>query len=184
MGFLSLIKPLNWAFPTIYSLPENCLEMLSSPLPIICGIQCDYNYAVANLFTQYSNMDNSDLVFVFLDDNYILASKNLISETKMPSFNSSFQDLKLNYGHMFKREAPKTIKADFANRGFLAKKKSFKSGVRGNKDKRAVLDHDEVLIFLHEVRDIITVNLIDILPQTLEDSAEVSLPFEPHQRHL
>lgn len=170
MGFLSLIKPLNWAFPTIYSLPGNCIEMLSSPFPIICGINCDYNFAKNNLFSEYAN-NETDLIFVFIDDDYIVASNKIVKETQIPSFNLIFKELKINYSQMFNKDSPKTLKADFSNRKFKVKKKSHKSAKK--KEFRTVLDEDEVLIFLHEIRDIITTNLIDILPETLEGDEEV-----------
>lgn len=175
MGFLSLIKPLNWAFPTIYSLPENCLEMLSSPLPIISGIKCDYNYAKKHILNQYSNDDSVGLIFVFLDEDYILTSKKIINETYVPNFNNSFKELKFNYSHFFKKENPKTVKIDFSHRRFKAKSKSFKA--KKKEDFRVNLDQDEVLIFLNQMRDIITAYLIDVLPQTLEDNEEVSSIF-------
>jgi hypothetical protein len=38
MTFTSLIKPFQWPFPIIYSLPESSKELLGSPIPIIVGI--------------------------------------------------------------------------------------------------------------------------------------------------
>lgn len=169
MGFLSLIKPLNWAFPTIYSLPSNCLEMLSSPLPIISGINCDYPYAKKHLFSNYSNNDH--LIFVFIEDDYILASKNLIKDTKIPNFSQSFKKLKSNYGHFFKKEKSKNVKIDFNKRRFCSKKGSYKQN-GGKESGKRVIDEDEILIFLHEIRDIIVGNFVDVLPETLEEDDE------------
>lgn len=37
--FTCILRPLSWPFPVIYSLPENCLQILNSPVPFIAGIQ-------------------------------------------------------------------------------------------------------------------------------------------------
>ena len=36
---LTLIKPFEWCFPAIYNLPEQCISMLASPIPLIVGVK-------------------------------------------------------------------------------------------------------------------------------------------------
>ena len=72
---ISFLKPFDWVFPLIFKLPENCFDILNSPVPIIVGINMDSENFANNIFPLYTKNNNNldSLIFVFLDDFFILS---------------------------------------------------------------------------------------------------------------
>ena len=84
---ISFLKPFDWVFPIIFKLPENCFDILNSPVPIIIGINMDSEKFVNNVFPLYSKNNNlEDLVFVFLDDFFILSFFEDFSHYCVPDY--------------------------------------------------------------------------------------------------
>ena len=182
-----MIKPLNWAFPAIYSLPENCLEMLASPLPIISGIKCSYEYSKSNILPRYTTAPGSqDTIFVFLDHDYVFAQKSTVQSTRLPKFDNFFSKLRSKHLNLFNEAPPKTIKADLDGLRFRYKRKALK--VKGNALtmsggpvsmdlKNWGKNEENIFNFLWEIRMCLVNNLIDVLPNTLEgDFENVNIP--------
>lgn len=66
-ALISLIRPFDWCFAAIYALPENCLEMLSSPMPVICGVKCSSEYAKSKIIPEYAPITSKDILYYFVD---------------------------------------------------------------------------------------------------------------------
>lgn len=49
MTFVNLIKPFSWPFPSIFSLPESCVQMLDSPIPVLIGLNQPYKYVYKHI---------------------------------------------------------------------------------------------------------------------------------------
>lgn len=75
-----MLKPFKWFLfftkklikkrphPLIYTISEDLLLILDSPVPILCGLNKSYQYAIENeLETRYKN-----ILFVNLDDRKLI----------------------------------------------------------------------------------------------------------------
>ncbi|CAK63427.1 unnamed protein product (macronuclear) [Paramecium tetraurelia] len=101
--FHHLIRPLEWTQAIIYNVPEQLLEMIQSPVPIIIGVnlpEIDFqsleltNYCINHLF-------------VFLDgdqeNKFLRKASNILEGTAIPSFRGLLQQIQgtlENYNQM------------------------------------------------------------------------------------
>ena len=70
---IALFKPLMWVYPLIYSVPNECFEVLSSPVPVIVGVQNDIKLFMKDFENKldFHNPKNSvakNFVLIFLDE--------------------------------------------------------------------------------------------------------------------
>ena len=183
---LSLIKPLNWCFPAIYSLPENCLEMLSSPMPIICGLNCSADYAKHHIISEHAPVTSKDIIYAFIDEDYLMVSKETVKSTKLPLFGQLFKEISGQFGHLFKGEGQshshKSIVLDLENQQFRHKSHYTLLSHRGNKpplrtmasrELRSLPTNDDVWSLLTLLRKTIVEKLVDSLPVNFEDLAKL-----------
>jgi hypothetical protein len=69
-AFLAILRPFKWAFPVIYSLPEDCVVMLSTPMPFIAGLNTSVAKVKNEIIPEIEerlNTGSSNNVYVFLD---------------------------------------------------------------------------------------------------------------------
>ena len=86
--FNALLRPFKWSFPIIYSLPEECLLMLESPLPLQVGINMTahrFLSSVAPVHLPKLNSDSSPII-VFLDESLVMANAHHTSTLDLPFF--------------------------------------------------------------------------------------------------
>lgn len=91
--FTSILRPLCWPFPVIYSLPENCLQILNSPVPFIAGIQNSTERVMGQIVPEFAPTSNPDTIYYFVDSRFILASKATICKTHLPRLNKLLKEL-------------------------------------------------------------------------------------------
>lgn len=58
--------PFTWVYPIIYNLPEDCLIMINSPIPIIIGLNMTSEFVMKNVIKTSENLNEK--IFVFLDE--------------------------------------------------------------------------------------------------------------------
>lgn len=91
--FTGIIRPLCWPFPVIYSLPENCLQIICSPVPFISGIFCSQEKVLNEIVPEYSSISNPDVIFYFIDSRRVLVSKATVAKTRLPRLRKEFKEL-------------------------------------------------------------------------------------------
>lgn len=118
--FSTLIRPLDWPFPVIYSLPENCLQILGSPLPVIAGLLQPGERVMNDILPEYSSM-TKDTIFMFLDHSHILASKETVSQIRVPRLNKSIKLLHESIKSLFSANGSTSISYNSNSRDFTRK---------------------------------------------------------------
>jgi hypothetical protein len=100
-SFNSMAEPFIWTFPTIYSLPEECLTMFQSPVPIQVGLKIASKEFLKRIGPQYYGdlTAQKDTVFVFLDYGIVLTNSNQVKSTLVPFF----QDFLVILGAIYKK---------------------------------------------------------------------------------
>lgn len=86
--FNSLLRPFKWSFPIIYSLPEECLLMLESPLPLQVGINMSSHKFLSKVAPAHLPKLTSDSapVIVLLDQSLVIANSKHTSSLDLPFF--------------------------------------------------------------------------------------------------
>lgn len=155
--FSSMIQPLNWPYPVIYSMPENCLEILASPVPLIAGLLAPGKKIMNQIVPEYAAISR-DIVYVLLDDRFILAGKSTVNKTYMPRFDRSIKELHENIKHAFVSTSSSSINYNSKSREFSKKSSSKlpkKTPMSPNKKK--IDGNNQVLLknYLHGLRSAI-----------------------------
>lgn len=98
--FLTLIKPFQWQFPRIYSLPEDCLLMLNSPIPIISGLNLSCENVLSDIIPEFESTKNggsSSNLYVFLDQGIYHYDFKNYENMSLPDFNGLIEKLEKIY---------------------------------------------------------------------------------------
>ena len=96
MTFLSLISPFKWHYPVVSNLPQDLMQILESPVPILVGINKKRNF-VKDLAQKYNH-----IIFVSLDNDVFIHNpivmKGIINEDFYKKLRNIFNDFinKLN----------------------------------------------------------------------------------------
>lgn len=101
--FLSFIRPFNWPFPVIYSLPFDLISLISCSVPAIFGIQANDQAFVNQLWYKYKNEE--DLVWVLLDHDFIIVNGDTASSVIIPSHDDFTMKVKQIYSQTFKNSS-------------------------------------------------------------------------------
>jgi hypothetical protein len=114
----AILKPFKFCFPQIYSLPSDCLLMLESPVPVQIGLRmsCQEFFEKGAKTHLPKIKDNDQIIFLFLDENFTMASKQLLNSLIAPYFDDFLIVLQVLYKKAFN---PKT-----SNFFKISKKKS------------------------------------------------------------
>ena len=89
-------------------------------MPIIAGICKDFEYVTTVIIPEYSK-SQTDTIYVFLDHRLVLASKELIENTSLPSFQKMIKEVHLNVKKCFIDKSSYTVKYDPNKRSFTKK---------------------------------------------------------------
>ena len=109
-SFLTLFKPFKWPLPVIFNVPEDLLQILSSPIPVMAGININ---SKRFLETVYSKYQSPNWIYVFLDENFVFANKNLIKQLHLPQFNGFILKTKGFYEKWFNKDKSAHIKLKY-----------------------------------------------------------------------
>lgn len=164
--FSSIIQPLNWPYPVIYSMPENCLDILGSPVPLIAGLLGPSKKVMDQIVPEYAAISR-ETIYVLLDDRFILAGKSTVSQTCMPRFNKSIKELHESIKHLFASTGSSSINYGTKSREFSRKSSSKPSKAASKSLSKKKLDSSGSLVLK---------NYLQGLKATLSVSLAVSLP--------
>lgn len=108
--FVNVIKPFKWLFPIIYNLPEDCIMMISSPIPVLIGINTNSSYVLEEIIPKTGAVINNDSLYVFLDEELIHFNPNTIKELPIPEYDNFYSKFKNLYKKSFSSKTSKYIK--------------------------------------------------------------------------
>lgn len=183
MAFINLINPFKWPFPSIYSLPESCLQILGSPIPILIGIKQTYKYVLKHILPEINLSSNGGQnIIVFIDYNYILCDKDVASSITIPNMNNFFKKLKSEFHTFFNLKSSKYLKITGTvekGRNFQLKRtdsvdmKQLKQLTRRNtttigsslSDTMMPRGHDHFTNFMQKFQEYFTQNFVDRMPE-------------------
>lgn len=106
--FLALIRPLKWEFPVVYSLPDDCLLLLGSPIPILVGLNLPSFHVVNDILPEFKNVtvsSSSNSVYVFLDEGLYFYDFERYDEIVLPSAGDWVERLEKVYQKSFNPKA-------------------------------------------------------------------------------
>lgn len=110
LTFLHAMRPFLWAFPVIMNLPRELFEMMSSPLPLLIGVNKDFEFFKSEKIEALF----SDCVFIFLDEeNKIHDFKNIEVDVLSQFYHLlsyKIHEKLSNIPNLKDSEAPKAIK--------------------------------------------------------------------------
>ena len=151
---LSFLKPFNWVFPVIYNLPENCLDMLFSPIPIICGINKNSNYVINQIIPNYKVNNKIGFIVYFFDENFFFFDHDVLKFYDVPNYNNFFFDLENLYKSKFCQEISETFKIEKNNNNLKIKLMSLKKNkVKYNKLKKSYTKIEKLNHFDHIINN-------------------------------
>ena len=108
--FLNLLKPFNWEFPVIYNLPDDCLSMLGSPIPLIIGLKNSSQNVLSHFIPKFTDDSNSSNVFVFIDEKLIYYDYDILKDIIIPEYDEFYPKLKKLYHKNFNKESSSHFK--------------------------------------------------------------------------
>ena len=100
-SFLTLIKPFKWPLPIIYNTPEELLQMLGSPIPLLAGINTSPKKFIEEILPQY---DSETWVYVFVDQGFVYTNDSLVRELCLPQFGNFVNKIKSFYHQWFNKK--------------------------------------------------------------------------------
>ena len=106
-SFLTLIKPFKWPLPIIYNTPEELLQMLSSPIPLLAGINTSPKHFIEEILPQY---DSQTWVYVFVDQGFVYTNDSLVKELCLPQFGNFIHKIKSFYHQWFNKKSSQYYK--------------------------------------------------------------------------
>lgn len=145
--FLALFRPFKWPFPVIYSLPEDCLLMLGSPIPVMIGLNLPSFHVVNDILPEYESMyenNHNNNVYVFLDKGLFFYDFEKHDQLILPQFDNFLENMEKCYKKSFNQRSSQWFKVKSVKR---AKMTEFH--LKSNNPQRmkeAVLKLETVLI--------------------------------------
>lgn len=118
--FISLIKPFKWPFPIIYSLPEDCLVMLGSPIPLLVGINLPADTVISDILPEHENKsraDSSTNIYVFVDHNLFFYDYETLDSLLIPQHDDFSEKLEKIYKKSFNQKSSNYFKINKRKKG-------------------------------------------------------------------
>lgn len=116
--FNALLRPFRWTYPVIYNLPETCLPILQSPIPVQIGLKVSAKRFLSEigpgLFPDMKTQTGA--IFVFLDESLVMTNSAQLNSLFLPFFDDFLVILRVLYKKHFNAKSSKFIK--------ISKKKS------------------------------------------------------------
>lgn len=145
--FLALFRPFSWPFPVIYSLPEDCLLMLGSPIPIMVGLNLPSFHVVNDILPEFeavSENNSNNNIYVFLDKGLFYYDFKKYDNLPLPQFDDFIETLEKTYKKNFNQKSSNWFKIKKEGKG---KNMEYSlSSLNSNKMKESVLKLETVLI--------------------------------------
>jgi hypothetical protein len=116
--FTALIRPFRWTFPVIYNLPEDCLPILQSPIPVQIGLKSSAKKFLSEIIPRYFGdfRSQTETLFVLLDESIVLTSTAQVNSVPLPFFDDFLVILQVLYKKHFNPKGSNYLK--------ISKKKS------------------------------------------------------------
>ena len=108
--FTSFLKPFQWEFPIIYNLPDDCLSMLGSPIPLIIGLKQSSQVVLSHFIPKFTDESNNSNIFVFIDERLIYYDYDMLKEIYIPEYDEFYPKLKKLYQKNFNKESSSHFK--------------------------------------------------------------------------
>ena len=145
---LSLLKPFIWVFPVIYNLPENCLDMLFSPVPIICGINKNSFEMINDILPKYKVGKKIEFIVYFFDENFFFFDYDILKSYFVPNFNNFFFEFENLFRGKFNGDFSDNFKVDKNSKILKLKMQSLKKNKnKYNKLKKKYMKIEKVYNF-------------------------------------
>lgn len=112
-AFMSLMRPFKWSLPIIYNLPHELLPILGSPVPVLVGINQTTQFVLNKIIPE---IENDDILYVFLDHGLIQFKLKLLSEVLLPQYDSFISKAKKIYGKNFNSKNSNHIRLGYKTR--------------------------------------------------------------------
>jgi hypothetical protein len=102
--FVSLLRPFKWPFPIIYSLPEDCLVMLGSPIPLLVGINLPAETVIHDILPEHDKKTRADAnsnIYVFIDHGLFFYDFESMDSVLIPQYDEFVEKLEKIYKKSF-----------------------------------------------------------------------------------
>lgn len=160
-SIVGLFRPFNWVFPLIYSLPRDSFEMISSPVPIIVGVQNTALGFIADMNTRLStsslkNCTSDNSIYIYLDHDIIKCEQSLVETNYLPSNFDFLKKFEKYYKDNFNSKVSKFIKIEtsksknmckFVGRSALSKPINWHLEKRNNSNEDFQTNENQVLSY-------------------------------------
>ena len=105
--FKSVLNPFQWIFPVVYSLPEEFDFIFDSPVPVLVGINLPTNDFLNFYVSKFikKTIQESDLIFVFLDQGFTFARNRVIRSIKVPHAHGFLSHFRSVYGSINEKKS-------------------------------------------------------------------------------
>jgi hypothetical protein len=103
-AFVCLMKPFKWPFPIIYSLPEDCLVMLGSPIPLLVGMNLPADVVINEVIPEHEKKTRADAnsnIYVFIDQNLFFYDFESFDTMLIPQYDEFIEKLDSIYKKSF-----------------------------------------------------------------------------------
>lgn len=130
-SFLAVIKPLQWLYPIIYSLPHDCIDFLNAPFPMLMGVNRSSDTFLQEMYPLFVKQrvlaklspSQSTHIFVYVDEMAFDFDPELLDSLYIPSSENIVNELKLIY-----RKNINPLRSDFARitKPFLSKSAEYR----------------------------------------------------------
>ena len=104
-SFLAVIKPLQWLYPIVYSLPQDCVDILNAPFPVLIGVnrssdaflkEIHPSFIEHRVLAKLKNVQSTH-VFVYLDEMALDFEREFLESLYIPSTENVISELKSVY---------------------------------------------------------------------------------------
>lgn len=158
--FMQLLHPFVWCYPLIFNLPRECFVVLSSPVPIIVGLNLQKQQVFNEIIPNYCELKQFNL-FVFLDEGTVYTQNKDEKSLIIPSFNKFTSNVGKFYKQHFSGAKSKSVKLKKDKHGnehfeYIQRQKNFsqtKSSLRSFKPKETIQkkskNHGEMALILN-----------------------------------
>lgn len=112
-SFISILRPFKWVFPVIFSLPENCLLMLSTPLPLMVGLNAPAAKVIGEIIPEIEekfNVNSSPNVYVFLDHGLYYYDFESMDSVLLPQYDEFLEKIEKIFKKSFNTKSSNFFK--------------------------------------------------------------------------
>ena len=153
MSFINLINPFKWHYPVVFNIPQDLIQILESPVPILVGINREIGF-INGLFQKYNN-----ILFICLDGDLKVFNRNL-----MKSYSN--EDMFMKIKGIFKVFIEKLKKTNgLSNNDLLIDVEYNNSHGKDLVPNPNIQQKEIIYQFFKNIDDFLYVNLIRFIPE-------------------